>query len=143
MCPSLDSSRAFTLAERDGERGVLSTPGTVLNPPHTHTRGGKGWSLRPVPPAKACDDDVRFRIHFDFTRLVNWAESSRLPPLIMVPVFLRKLCMVSGEEEVRFRVKFEKFCDVKVKRSDVLYARVTDGVSVSDQDQDRFRQIRQ
>lgn len=54
--------------------------------------------------------------------------------------------MVSGEEEeeeVRFRVKFEKFCDVKVKRSDVLYARVTDGVSVSDQDQDRFRQIRQ
>lgn len=56
--------------------------------------------------------------------------------------------MVSGEEEeeeVRFRVKFEKFCDVKVKRSDVLhlYARVTEGVSVSDQDQDRFRQIRQ
>ena len=57
--------------------------------------------------------------------------------------------MVSGEEEeVRFRVKFEKFCDVKVKRSDVvhLYARggpVTEGVGVSDQDQDRVRQIRQ
>jgi len=32
--------------------------------------------------------------------------------------------MVSGEEqeeEVRFRVKFEKFCDVKVKRSDVVH----------------------
>lgn len=33
--------------------------------------------------------------------------------------------MISGEEEeeeeVRFRVKFEKLCDVKVKRSDILH----------------------
>ena len=49
MCPSLDSSRAFTLAERDGERGVLSTPGTVLNPPHTHVGEKAGVSQARSP----------------------------------------------------------------------------------------------